>query len=136
MSEENKAILTRLYDEVNKHSLDGFDDLMDDGFVEHEDLPGLPPGKEGVKAFFGMLYSAFPDLQMVPNFITAEGDIAAAFVTVTGTQNGEFMGMPPSGKSATVHISDWMRIKDGKVTEHWGVMDMASLMQQLGAGAP
>lgn len=136
VSEENKAVLMQMYDAVNKHNLEGFDELIDDSFVEHEDLPGLPPGKEGVKAFFGMLFGAFPDLQMSPDLVTAEGDIAAAFVTVTGTQNGEFLGMAATGKSASVHLSDWMRIKDGKVVEHWGVMDMAALMQQLGAGAP
>jgi steroid delta-isomerase-like uncharacterized protein len=136
MSEENRAVLTRLYDAVNKHSLDGFDDLVDDSFVEHEELPGLPPGKEGVKAFFSMLFGVFPDMQMIPDLMVAEGDITAAFVTVTGTHGGDFLGMPATGKSVSVHISDWMRIQDGKVVEHWGVMDMASLMQQLGAGAP
>ncbi len=66
--------------------------------------------------------------------IIASGDKAVARVKATGTQSGEFMGMPPSGKSIEVQMIDIMRFDGtGLVCEHWGVMDMLSMLQQLGA---
>jgi steroid delta-isomerase-like uncharacterized protein len=137
VSEENKALVARLYEEISKGNLDALDTALDDSVVEHEELPpGIPPGKEGVKVFFGVVLSAFPDLTMTPNFMIAEGDLVTAFTTATGTHRGEFMGIPATGKTVTINLADYMRFRNGKVVEHWGVMDMASMMQQLGVGAP
>ena len=78
--------------------------------------------------------SAFPDLRMDPAEIIASEDKAVARVIASGTQTGEFMGMPPSGKRIEVQLIDIMRFDDaGSVCEHWGVMDMLSMLQQLGA---
>ena len=137
MSDENKALVKRLYDELNKGNLGVIDTLVEDNFVEHEEQPpGLPTGKEGVKALFAMLWGAFPDLHMTVEQMIAEGELVSAFVTMKGTQRGEFMGVPASGKAVSVPFSDLLRVQHGKVTEHWGVMDSAAMMQQLGAGAP
>jgi predicted ester cyclase len=68
--------------------------------------------------------------------MVAESDLVAAFVTATGTHRGEFLGIPATNKSISVSVSDLMRVQNGKLTEHWGVTDMASLMQQLGASLP
>ncbi len=70
---------------------------------------------------------------MVPVHFIAEGDLVSAFVAVTATHSGEFMGIPATGKAVSANLTDWMRVQNGKVTEHWGVMDTAGLMQQLGA---
>ena len=136
MSEANKALVHSTYEAINSGNLDALDALMDDSFVEHEVLPGMPTGKEGVKAMFGMLRTAFPDLQMIPQQVIAESDFVSVFATATGTHLGEFMGIPATNKFASINLADFMLVRDGKVMEHWGVMDMASLMQQLGAGAP
>ena len=90
--------------------------------------------------YFQMLLGAFPDFQMEVEDVIASGDKAVARVQVTGTHQGEFMGIPATGKSATVKLIDITRFgDDGLAREHWGVVDQLALMQQLGvipAGSP
>jgi len=125
---------------LNAGDVDGFGDLLSDDFVEHEETPGLAPTKDGVKAFFRMYLAAFPDLRMDPVDVLPSGDKVVARVKATGTNTGEFMGMPATGKSVHVQLIDIMRFgDDGLVREHWGVFDAMAMMQQLGvvpAGPP
>ena len=134
MSEQNKAIAARIPLEVfNQGKLEVVDEVIADNSVDHGTLPpGMPAGKEGVKALAKSLRSAFPDFKIVIDLQIAEGDLVVQHATSTGTMKGEFAGMPPSGKTAkweTIHIS---RIKDGKVVEHWAVQDQMGMLQQLG----
>jgi steroid delta-isomerase-like uncharacterized protein len=137
---DHAATLQRLYDFLNAGDVDGFGDLLADDFVEHEETPGLAPTKEGVKTFFRMYISAFPDLHMEVEDVVASGDKVVARARATGVHQGEFMGMPPTGKSVDVQLIDIMRFgDDGLVHEHWGVFDALMMMQQLGVvpeGAP
>ena len=135
MSEDVKTLLRRFYDEVSAGDLGVIDRLVADDFVEHEEFPGLEPDKEGVKQFFAMFRSAFPDLRMQPHEMLADGDLISARVTVTGTHEGDFLGMPPSGSPIEVELFDMLRVRDGQLVEHWGVMDAMRMMQQLG-GVP
>ena len=104
------------------------------------ETPGLPPTKAGVLEFFRGVLSAFPDTHMDVEDLFASGDKAVARVKMTATHQGEFMGVPSTGKRVEVELIDIMRFDDaGLVSEHWGVMDSLSLMQQLGvvpAGPP
>ena len=71
---------------------------------------------------------------MAPEDVLISGDKAVARVRVTGTQTGEMMGMPPTGRSADVQLIDIIRFgDDGLAHEHWGVIDMLGMLQQLGA---
>jgi steroid delta-isomerase-like uncharacterized protein len=137
---DHAPTLRRLYDLLNAGNIDGFGELLSDDFVEHEETPGLAPTKAGVKEFFRMYQAAFPDLRMTPEDVLSSGDKAVARVRATGTHQGEFMGMPATGKSVDVQLIDIMRFgDDGLVREHWGVIDALTLMQQLGvvpAGPP
>jgi len=115
----------RAYDLINAGDIDGFGDLMAEGFVEHEEMPGLAPTKEGVLEMFRMYRVAFPDLQMQAEAILVSGDKTVTRVRATGTHRGELMGMPPTGKSVDVKMIDIMQFDGaGMVCEHWGVMDM------------
>jgi steroid delta-isomerase-like uncharacterized protein len=128
------ATMRRLYDSINAGDIDGFGAQLADDFVEHEELPGLAPTKEGVTAFFRMYLAAFPDLRMVVEDMIASGDKAVARVRATGTHQGPFMGMPATGRRIDVQLIDIMRFgADGRVREHWGVLDQLTMMQQLGA---
>jgi steroid delta-isomerase-like uncharacterized protein len=130
---DHAPALRRLYDLLNADDIEGFGDLLADDFVEHEETPGLAPTKDGVKDFFRMYRAAFPDLRMDPEDVLASGDKAVARVRATGTNQGEFMGIPATGKSIDVQLIDIMRFgDDGLVREHWGVFDALALMQQLG----
>jgi steroid delta-isomerase-like uncharacterized protein len=131
---DHSATMQRAYDLINASDIDGFGELLAEGFVEHEEVPGLAPTKEGVLELFRGYNTAFPDLHMDVEEILASGDKTVARVKVTGTQNGGLMGMPATGKSVEVQMIDIMRFdEDGLVCEHWGVMDMLSMLQQLGA---
>jgi len=128
------ATTRRAYDLINAGDIDGFGGLMADDFVEHEEMPGLAPTKEGVLDMFRMYRAAFPDMQMNAEEVLVSGDRTVTRGKATGTHQGELMGMPPSGKRIEVKFIDIMQFNDaGVVREHWGLMDMLSMMQQLGA---
>ena len=137
---DHEVALRRCYELLNAGDVDGFGDLLSDDFIEHEETPGLAPTKDGVKEFFRMYLAAFPDLRMDPVDVLPCGDKVVARVKATGTNTGEFMGMPATGKSVDVQLIDIMRFgDDGLVHEHWGVFDAMAMMQQLGvvpAGPP
>ena len=137
---DHAATARRLYDLINAGDIDAFGDLLADDFVEHEEMPGLAPSKDGVKSFFRMQLAGFPDLRLDVADVIADGDKVVARVRYTGTQDGEFMGMPATGTSVDVQLIDIFRFDDdGRVIEHWGVIDLLTMMQQLGgvpAGAP
>jgi steroid delta-isomerase-like uncharacterized protein len=130
---DNSGTMRRCYELINAGELDAFGDLLADDFVEHEETPGLEPTREGVVQLFQMYRAAFPDLHMEVEDVISEGDKSVARVHATGTQEGEFMGMPASGRRIAINLIDVMRFDGaGKVSEHWGVLDALAMMQQLG----
>jgi steroid delta-isomerase-like uncharacterized protein len=121
------------YERINAGDIAGFGALIADDFTEHDDVPGGPPTKEGTLEFFRSLLVSFPDWRMDVEDLIAGEDKVVARVKATGTHQGEFMGLPPTGTRVEVQLIDIMRFDDaGLVCEHWGVADMLSLMQQLG----
>jgi steroid delta-isomerase-like uncharacterized protein len=130
---ENKALSTRFMEEVvNKGNVALIDQLLTPNFIDHQQQPGLPPGREGAKAFITAFRAAFPDLHYTVDDVIAEGDRVVARATAHGTMRGDFLGMPASGKSATwqeIHIT---RYAQGKGVEHWAVVDMYGMLSQLG----
>ena len=131
---DHAATMRRLYDLINVGDVDGFDEVLAADFVEHEQTPGLAPTRDGVKEFFRMYLAAFPDLRFDPEDVLSSGDKVVARTKATGTHEGEFMGMPPTGKRVDVQLIDIVRFgDDGLAHEHWGVFDALAMMQQLGA---
>jgi predicted ester cyclase len=129
-TEQNKQIVRRIIEEgLSKHNLDLIDEYFDPGFVENQF--GLKPTIPGMKEDFQFLYHAFPDYQLTIDDIVAEGDKVWLRMTCTGTNNGGFMG-PPNGKSFKIAVMDVIRLKNGKIVEHWGVPDRFALLAQLG----
>jgi len=131
---DHAATVRRFYDLINAGDIDGFGALLADDFVEHEQLPGLEPSKAGVLAFFRLQRAAFPDMRMEVQDVIASGDKVAVRVRYTGTHEGDFMGIPATGKPVDAQLIDIMGMgADGLCHEHWGVMDQLTLMQQVGA---
>jgi steroid delta-isomerase-like uncharacterized protein len=131
---DHTATLRRLYDLLSAHDVEAFGEVLAEDFVEHEELPGGVPTREGVKDFFRMQIAAFPDLVMTPQDVVDGGDKIVARVRFTGTHEGELMGMPATGRAVDVQLIDIMRFADdGLVHEHWGVFDAMAMMRQLGA---
>jgi steroid delta-isomerase-like uncharacterized protein len=132
--EQNKAVARQRVEALlTQGNMDLVDTLVAADFVEHEQLPpGLPSGREGFRQATAMLHSAFSGFNAAVEDVIAEGGRVALRLTWSGTQTGEFMGIPPSGKRFSIAVFDILRIVDGKVVEHWGMMDTIGMMQQLG----
>jgi steroid delta-isomerase-like uncharacterized protein len=135
--EENKAIELRFFEEVvNKRNLAVIDELFATNFVDHSAVPGIAADREGLKQYFAMVHSAFPDFHSTLEDMFAEGDKVVQRFTARGTHQGEFMGIAPTGKQVTIPGIAIHRITDGKIVENWVNMDMLSMMQQLGVIPP
>src|SRR5574341_1640002 len=124
-TEQNKALVRQIVEEVfNRGNVSLADEFLAPDFVDREELPpGIPRDREGVKQLTTMLRSAFPDFKATIDDIVAEGDKVVIRQTWSGTQQGEFMGVPPTGKSVSFGVIEIIRIAGGKVVEHWGQMD-------------
>ena len=135
-TEQNKTNFKRLYDEVfNQGNLEVAEELIAPNVIEHQRQPGITPdaaGPELVKQIARFFRSAFPDLYISVNDLVAEGDRVVARVTISGTHQGEMMGIPPTGKRVEIGSIDIIRFEAGKAVEHWGETDVMAMMQQLG----
>jgi steroid delta-isomerase-like uncharacterized protein len=133
MSEENKALARRQLEEVfNKHDPGAIDQFFASDYVNHSAPPGMPNGREGLKALVGMYVGAFPDLKVTSEFQVAEGDKVVMRYTATATHTGELMGIPVTGKRIQMTGISIARIAGGKIVEEWNEVDMMGMMQQLG----
>ena len=132
-AEDNKALVRRFVEEVQSGgNTDLIDEICSPEFVNHSAPPGLPADCEGIKILTTMFKGAFPDSYFSVEDMIAEGDKVVTRKTFHGTHEGEFMGIPPSGRTVNVSLIDIVRISDGKVVEHWSVGDDLGMMQQLG----
>ena len=131
--ERNKEVIRRFVDEVqNEKNWDAFDELNHPDFVNLSAPPGVPSDREGGKLYLSGFLNAFPDSQFTIDDMIAEGDQVVTKKTFTGTQTADFAGIPASGKRVTLQFVDIMRVRDGRIIEHWLSMDQLSFMQQLG----
>jgi steroid delta-isomerase-like uncharacterized protein len=135
-TQDNKALVRQMVEVIfNQGNISRADEFLASDFVEHEELPpGIPSGREGVKQLTAVFRSAFPDFRATIDDAVAEGDKVVIRMTWSGTHQGEFMGIPPTGKRVSFGVIDIIRVAGGKFVEHWGQMDSSGLMQQLGAG--
>jgi steroid delta-isomerase-like uncharacterized protein len=132
--DEMKAMAMRLPVELSKGNLGVLDEVVAKDAVEHAVPPGMPNTVEGTRMFFTAFRAAFPDLKFHVEDTIAEGDRVVQRVTGSGTMKGDFMGMPASNKSASWSEMHIVRFQNGKVCEHWAVVDQVSMLQQLGFG--
>jgi steroid delta-isomerase-like uncharacterized protein len=137
LAEENKALVRRFVDEVQSAgNIDAIDELCSSEFVNHSAPPGVPSNCEGVKQLTAMFRQAFPDSFFTVEDMIAEGDKVVTRKTFHGTHEGEFMGIPPTGRRVSMGLIDIVRIADGRVVEHWSMGDNLGMMQQLGVVPP
>jgi predicted ester cyclase len=133
-TEQNKTSMRRIPEEIfNQGNLAVAGELFAADYIEHAPLPpGIPSGLEGLKVFVTAVRAAFPDFHYTLEDEIGEGDKVVQRLTAHGTQKGEFMGMPATGKHATwteIHIA---RLAGGKLVEHWVNQDQLGMLQQLG----
>jgi steroid delta-isomerase-like uncharacterized protein len=136
MSEENKAILRRVTDEVfSQGNLDLVGELFAADYVLHD--PGIPGGElRGPEDFkqrwVSMFRTAFPDLQLRVEDQVAEGDKVVTRYVGRGTHRGELMGIAPTGMEVSVGGIIISRVSGGRIEEEWNNFDALGMMQQLG----
>lgn len=138
MSEDNKALVRRFYEETHdRANFAALDDFIATNFVDHTPfLPGLAPGIEGVKQVFTMFLGAFSDIHVTVEDQIAEGDKVVSRGTARMTHTGDLMGIAPTGKQVELKFIEIFRVVGGKLAEHWEIFDQLGMMQQLGAIPP
>jgi steroid delta-isomerase-like uncharacterized protein len=133
----NKATFRRFCDAMNTGDAEliskTIDELVEPDAMIRTPLPLKVIGAQALKAVFATLHRAYPDLHVTVEDLIAEGDKVVSRNSVTGTHQGEYMGLPPTGKSVTYNEIFIFRFVNGRIAETWGVVDVFSQMRQLGA---
>lgn len=138
MSPSPEAVVRRLIEGgFNEGNLDVADEVISPELVEHQNYgPDHAPGSEGVKAVMASLRRAFSDFHLEIEELAVVGDTVWLRMTGTGTNDGSFMGHPPTGRQMRTPVFDELRVEDGLIVEHWGVPDRLNTLFQLGLAKP
>lgn len=138
---DSRTLVARYPEEVwnrGRHEL--IEELFTDDHVYHDALmPDLPAGPEGVRRRVETYMSAFPDARVSPEEWIVAGDRVVLRWTWGGTNTGEALGLPATGRAATITGMHEFRLRDGRIAESWCSFDSLGLLQQLGLvqlGAP
>ena len=133
--DQNKNFMRSFLEELDKH-LTAIDTFLSPSCLTH--LPGNPEptDRAGFKHFVALLYTAFPDLHHKVEDQIAENDKVVSLVTACGTHQGDFQGIPPTGKQVIITDIIITRIQTGKAVELWAQFDALGLLQQLGVYRP
>jgi predicted ester cyclase len=130
--ETNKALVRRFYDQVlNGRRMEAIDELAVTGYHEHDPLPGQREGRDGLKDRVSMLIEGLAPTFTIED-VVAEGDRVVVRWTNSARHVGDFLGIPPTGRSCAIAGIDIYRLQDGRLAEHWHVIDQLAMLQQLG----
>jgi predicted ester cyclase len=132
LEEENKVLVRRFYDELNKGNLDIIDEMVCPDYVGH--FPGLPDlhGITALKPFHQAAMSTIPPRRITLEDLIAEGDKVIKRYSVFGVHKGEILGVSPTNKEVNITGFSILRLVNGRIVEQWGLDDMFSFFQQLG----
>jgi steroid delta-isomerase-like uncharacterized protein len=134
-ADANKKLVRSFIEEVwNKRQPAAVDRFIASDFIEHN--PNLPPGRDGRKGFVAAVQAGFSDYRGEIVELLAEGDKVVTRVQWSGTQDGPFLGLPASGNKVRFATADFFRIADGKIAEHWDVVDSLPRAIALGLVPP
>src|SRR3989440_461472 len=130
--EQNKQTVSRLYEEVgNEGRLELLDEIAWPNHVEHNPFPQQGQGVEGFKQRISMVRAAFNPRFTIEHLI-AEGDKVAVMWSNHGTHLGEWFGFAPTGKSVNTYGVDIHLLRDGRLAEHWDVVDLIDFLTSVG----
>ena len=136
-SDAAKAVVRRNTEEVqSRGNFEVFEELFADDFVDHTPQPNMTPDKAGVRKLYGYIREAFPDFYAEIHWQLADGDRVTTYKTYYGTHEGPLLGVAPTHRQVHFESVDVMRVRDSKITDHWGVGNLLSLMQQIGGWIP
>lgn len=131
-AEENKALVRRWFEELDRGNLEIFDELLPVAYIDHNPpIPGMPPGREGVRQASLLLRGAFPNATHTIEDQLAEGDKVMTRLIVRATFESDILGHQATGKQIEVRGIAVHRVANGQLLEHWAQADMAGFIQQL-----
>jgi steroid delta-isomerase-like uncharacterized protein len=134
MSEQNKATVMRVYDELlNQEKKNVIDEIYAADVVVHDPFMGTVTGRDAFRQLLGMFDAAFPGHRAQVHHILAEGNLVAVVHTHTAKHTGQFMHLVPTGRDVSVNGIEVFRMADGKIAEFWRHDDDVGLLMQLGA---
>ncbi|CAN5568132.1 hypothetical protein BH20ACT18_BH20ACT18_12690 [soil metagenome] len=131
--EDNIAAKEHLASSINAGKVDAAVEAFAQDAVDHDPAPGQGPGRDGFKTFWTTLTSAFPDAHIEPRHEVVDDEHVVIAYTLTGTHDGEFEGIAPTGTKIEVNGIQIGRFEDGKIVERWGSSDELGILKQLGA---
>ncbi len=132
-TEENKALVRRLFEEgLNQNKPSVIDELIAPDFVLYDPPPGFPHDREGFRQLIETFRKSSPDVHVTFEAEFADGEYVIHRGYGTGTHQGEFQGVPPTGKQFKINFIHIWRVVNGKAVENWVQMDLLGWMQQLG----
>jgi steroid delta-isomerase-like uncharacterized protein len=131
-TESNKAVVQRFREALNAGDLEGAMAVFAPDAVVHLSSAPEPLSKEGFKQMGQLLLSAFTDSATTVEDMIADGDKVVSRLTFRGTNTGDMMGIPPTGKSVAISEIIIDRLADGKIVESWRLFDQMGMMQQMG----
>lgn len=132
-AEEKKEIVRYVMEELFKSKNPAVvDEYYTSDFVGHEPPPGISPNREGIKEFVNARANAFSDSQFTIEDQIAEGDKVVTRWSSRHTHTGEFLGVPPTGKEASISGISIHRMRESRIAEEWTLADMLGLIEQLG----
>lgn len=137
-TEENKVIVRRFYEEViNQKNFATLDEVMDTEHQDHgEVLFGSVHGREAIKQGIQTFITVVPDYHVAIEDMVAEGDMVGVLGTMGGTQKGELLGIPPTGRQLSWRGIAMFRLANGKIVERWFNADSLSIIQELNVASP
>lgn len=110
-----------------------FDEIFANDFTDHTPQKGVTADKDGVRTLYLGLRTAFPDFHADIHWQTVEDDKVTTFKTYHGTHRAEFLGVPATGREIHFDTIDVFRVRDGRLTDHWGIADLLGVLIQLGS---
>ena len=130
---DGKAVVRRLTDEVFINgNLGVIEELVAENFVDNDPIPGFDAGRDGLRMMASLVKDGFSDKKMILDEFYQDGDMVTENWAMRGRHTGEFMGVQPQGGEVTVRGMELWKVRDGKIVEHWGVVDMLTAFTQMG----
>jgi predicted ester cyclase len=138
VAQDPATVVRRLIEEgFNEEDLEVCDELVAPDLVEHQNFgPDHAPGADGVRAVISSLHRAYSDFRLEIEHLAVDGDLVWLHMKGSGTNDGRFMGNEPTGRRMQIDVFDLLRVRDGRLVEHWGVPDRLGALFQLGLARP